>query len=234
MMTANEPMAAVPAGARRALAEPAPTSRRRGHRGLAIAIVGVVVSAAAGLGLGLGPTLALYSHGADSVSLGTITAGNLDITMDPDYTWTLTTPANSTTGYAGESVSGGPSDAAQIANLWVSDTTQLTLTYTGTITVTGDNMSANVSSQGIVDGTSQAGAPNSITTGLAIFDSTGASLNPNLPLSAGNYTYQVQAFIFNTTFVQAPRFGTGTSATSAADWTFTLGYPKVTLTQVRS
>jgi hypothetical protein len=224
----STPAAILTPAARRGYLEP-PHRRQRHLRGVIAAIAALAVSAAAGLVLGLGPATALFSHAADSTALGTITGGNFTVTMNPTYNWTLTTPANSTTGYAGETITGGPSGAAQIANAWVSDATQLTVTYTGSFTITGDNMSASVSSAGVVTGTAQASTPTSITTSLSVYDSTGASLNPNNPLGPGTYTFSVQAFIFNTTFVQAPRFGT-----NASDWTFTLGYPAVTLTQVRS
>ena len=214
--------------ARRGYIDPRHDHPRR-HRGLIAAILAVVVAAVAGLVLGLGPTIALFSHGASGPTMGTIMAGNFTVTMNPNYSWTLTTPANSTNGYAAETITGGPSNASLIANAWVTDTTQLTINYSGSFTITGDNMSASVSSAGVVTGTAQASTPHSISTSLSVYDSTGASLNPNNSLAPGTYTFQVQVFIYNTTFVQAPRFGTNSS-----DWTFTLGYPAVTLTQVRS
>ena len=223
------PTAVLTPAARRGYIDPRRNQRQPHYRGLIATMVALVISAAIGLFLGLGPTTALFSHAAAGPAMGTIVAGNFTVTMDPNYTWTLTTPANSTNGYAAETITGGPSNASLIANAWVTDTTQLTINYSGSFTITGDNMSASVSSAGVVTGTAQASTPHSISTSLSVYDSTGASLNPNNSLAPGTYTFQVQVFIYNTTFVQAPRFGTNSS-----DWTFTLGYPAVTLTQVRS
>ncbi|MCL1840607.1 MAG: hypothetical protein FWF75_02495 [Propionibacteriaceae bacterium] len=208
----------------------------RAHRGWICAIAGSVL---AGLVLGFGPTLALFSHTADSVAIGPFTAGNIGVSIDPNYNWTLVTPPNDTIGYKGESISGGPADTGLIANAWVTDGpnadgtnnegTTLTIDYTGTITVTGNNMLVQVNADSIITGTVQANASASITTGLGLTDSSGNSLDTSQSLSPGTYSFLLEAFVFDTTFVKAVRFGSNSS-----DWTFQIGYPQITLTQVRS
>lgn len=204
---------------------------RKFHHSPLVAVVAFIISAACGVLVGVAPSLALFSHSA-SATLGTVTAGNLDVTLDSTYNWTLQTPAIGST--AGQTITGGPASAATIPNLWVADNTTVTLAYTGEIQLVGDNIAANVVVTPVVAGTSLAQAlgnaaiSTAVTYTLTVTNSSGATVSSS-NLTAGSYTFALSVVINPTGLTHAPRFGS-----TASNWTFTIGYPSVSLQQVRS
>jgi hypothetical protein len=196
------------------------------------AAVGLLSAAVLGLLVGImRPSLALFSTRADSPVLGTITAGYMSVTVASGLTWQLTTPPIAGTQYEGETVSGSATDADDVTGLWLAGAAQLTLGYTGTVTLDGDNLVARMAVTPITAGTSLAAAaatPGVVTYTLSVLDAQKAPADAS-NLMRGTYTFTLNVVIADSGLAMVPGFGTDPD-----DWALTLGYPQVVLEQVRA
>jgi len=123
-------------------------------------------------------------------------------------------------------VSGGPLDLASIPipDLWVNNSA-LTITYTGSAHLVGDNNRANLSVAFSGEDTDAANVDKTMT--LVVEDDQGTEV-PAEGLSQGDYRFTIVYVIDGSQLTHSPRFGP-----DSEDWTFTIGTPVVTLEQVR-
>ena len=192
-------------------------------RGKAWVALIVAASVLLGAGLALVPTTALFSSKAD-VDDAIIAAGDLNVRVDPDYSWSLSTDP----GGASVISEGTSDDPGLVDGLWVDDGVYVNIYWTGTATLVGDNIRAKLLYRLDGEGTLCAEEPGSCELSVVDVEDGAGS-----PANAGNLTQGVYSF---TLWLQADgedvaypdRFGG-----DPFDQVLTLGKPAVTLEQVR-
>jgi len=195
------------------------------HRGWWGAILAVAASIILGGLAGVIPSLALYSDQAKT-EVQIFTAGDLALILNTTYTWRLDTPSSS--GYHSETITGGPSDANSIGGLWMTNNTTLHVYYTGKFTIVGPNLVAEFVVTPKTDVTAYSPGGNG-TWSVEVKNSSGKTVTDITRLPHGDYSFIVTFSIQGEGFTHSPVIGG-----EAKDWTFSLAYPLVELTQVRS
>jgi len=183
--------------------------------------LGVAVLITSGLLVyGFTASLALLSVSAGD-DAGIVTAGDLKVTLNSWYTWTLTAVGDGVT--APETLSGGPTSATTIPGLWQTDGT-LDVDFTGTIHLAGQGLRAQVAVGLDAAGTICELAPAACSVTLLGVTTGGTAADPQ-NLGVGDYTYTVRLTIDGTDVAGFPRFGT--------DPDLALAQPVVLVQQVR-
>jgi len=190
------------------------------------AVLAVAVCAIAGSLLAVLPSMAMLSDNA-GVDSGAITAGDLDVEVDPAYTWSLTTDPED----PDETITGGPSTSDHVEDLWMGDDTYLDVYWTGAFILEGDNIVANLLWSLDAVGTAcetLAGMSPCTLTVLEVVNETATPVGTE-GLTQGSYTFQLRLRVSGEGLVHSPLF-----SGDSTNWMLTLGTPIVTLQQVRS